>query len=610
MVNNYRRTQPNGGLRPVCFPPVMFLPSPTSPILRLAGLLLAFWLVAGCAAVSGRRSASTAGSGRGDGTNPPPAATTADYSAAAVKARTESQALYAAAVLHEQEEEFELAIDAYLRAAAADPANEVLVLEAASRVLRYRAAEKGQDEAVASTRNRLIDILRKATAVPGATGLLYSRLGLLYSMVGKKELAIEANRKAIQMMPGSLSGYQYLAQIYLQAGQRDEGLKVLDEAARQKNVDSSFLIDLGETYIVFGRGGSMDAIRAKALAVFKRAASPPPTNPVQLQRLAEGFTALGETDSAIGIYRRVLERLPNLTVVREKLVELYLRKQDRTNAVTELRAIIRESPGNAQPHYLLGSILFEDRQLKEAAEAFRHTLILSPSFEPAYYDLAAAQMNSERVPEALETLQKARDKFQPSFVGEFYTGLAYGRTKDYTNSLKHLTSAEVIARATATNRLNHSFYFQLGAACERTQRFKEAETHFRKALAIQPDFAETLNYLGYMWAERGENLAEAREMIEKALKLEPKNAAFLDSMGWVLFKLGQPREALPHLIKAIELNDEPDATLYDHLGDVYAALKQPAKAREAWEKSVGIEANPVVSEKLKSASTPAAKTRP
>lgn len=609
MVNKYRRTQPNGGLRPVCFPPAMFLPFSTRPILRSAGLLLALMLAAGCAAVSGRRSAGLARNGADDGTNAS-SATAADYSAAAIRARTESQAFYAAAVLHEQEEEFELAIDAYLRAAAADPANEVLVLEAASRVLRYRAAEKSPDEAVTSTRNRLIEVLRKATAVPGATGLLHSRLGLLYSMVGKKELAIEANRKAIQLMPGSLSGYQYLAQIYLQAGQRNEGLKVLDEAARQKNVDSSFLIDLGETYIVFGRGGSMDTIRAKALAVFKRAASPPPTNPVQLQRLAEGFTALGETDAAIGTYRRVLERLPNLTVVREKLVELYLRKQDRTNAVTELRAVIRESPGNAQPHYLLGSILFEDRQLKEAAEAFRHTLILSPSFEPAYYDLAAALMNSERAPEALETLQKARDKFQPGFVGEFYTGLAYARIKDHTNSLKHLTSAEVIARATATNRLNHSFYFQIGAACERTQRFKEAETHFRKALTLQPDFAEALNYLGYMWAERGENLAEAREMIEKALKLEPKNAAFLDSMGWVLFKLGQPREALPHLVKAIELNDEPDATLYDHLGDVYAALNQPAKAREAWEKSVSIEASPAVSGKLKNGSQPASKSKP
>ncbi len=99
-------------------------------------------------------------------------------------------------------------------------------------------------------------------------------------------------------------------------------------------------------------------------------------------------------------------------------------------------------------------------------------------------------------------------------------------------------------------------------------------------------------------------------MIEKAVKAEPKNAAFLDSLGWVLFKLGQPKEALPHLLKAIELNEEPDATLYDHLGDVYAALNQPAKAREAWEKSVSIEASPAVAAKLKDAPKAGSKAQP
>ncbi len=564
--------------------------------------MLAVFLTAGCSSFPGRQPDGHPAPGI---ISSPPSAASANYSGAAVKARTESHAHYAAAILHEQNEEFDLAADAYLRAALADPANESLVLEATSRILRYRQPEKGDNEKFAAIRPRLIELLRKAADAPAASGLVFARLGLLYSMSGKKDLAIAANRQAIKRLPGSISGYQYLAQVYLQAGQTEEGLKVLDEAARRKDADASFLIDLGETYVAFGRAGTMDSIRVRAMNVFKRAIALKPTNPVQIQRLADGFTTLGEVDAAITSYLQLIERLPNFTAFRDKLVELYMRKQDRTNAAIQLRAIIREAPANAQSQYLLGSVLFEDKQTKEAVDAFRRTILLSPNFEPAYYDLAAAQMNSEQAGDALETLRKARDKFQPGFVGEFYTGLAYGRLKDYTNSLKHFTSAEVIARATATNRLNHSFYFQLGAACERTQRFQEAEKHFRKAIALSPDFTEALNYLGYMWAERGEKLDEARELIEKALKLEPKNAAFLDSLGWVLFKLGQPREALPHLLKSIELNDEPDATLFDHLGDIYAALKEPKKAREAWQKSLTIEPSDTVAAKLKAAATPA-----
>ena len=578
---------------------------PSRILIGLAGLVSAIFVMAGCSTVPGSRSSTGPLSSAARHSS----ADSVDYSPSAVKARTESHAHYAMAVLHEQNEEFERAADEYFRAAMADPANEQLVLEASGRLIRFRQSEKPDDKSI-EQRNKVVELLRKATSVPGASGLLYARLGLAYSMVGKKEQAIEANRQAIKRMPGSLSGYQYLAHIYLQGGQTGEGLKVLDEAAKQPRPDANFLIDLGETYVAFGRAGSMDTVRARALAAFKRAAAQKSSNALLIQRLADGFTALGETDLAIDAYKQLVERMPGLTSVRDKLVELYLRKQDRTNATIHLRALIREAPANPQSQYLLGSMLFEDKQSKEAVDAFRRTILLSPNFEPAYYDLAAAQMNSEQAADALETLGKARQKFQTSFVGEFYTALAYGRLKDYTNSLRYLTAAEVIARATATNRLTHTFYFQLGSAYERNQKFKEAEGYFRKSLELSPDFAEALNYLGYMWAERGENLEEARAMIEKALKLEPKNAAFLDSLGWVFLKLNKPREALTHTLKAIELNDEPDATLFDHLGDIYAALNQPGKAREAWQKSIEIEPNEKVGSKLKDGGNPTSKSPP
>jgi tetratricopeptide (TPR) repeat protein len=573
--------------------------------IHLAFLALALAAIAGCStASSGKSSGQSRGSGAGESS-----AEVADYSAGGIKARTESHAHYSAAILHEQDDEPELAADEYYRAALADPSNEALVLEVAGRLLRFRQSEKPDDK-TAELRNKVVELLKKASSVPNASGLVFARLGLAYSIVGKKDQAIEANRQAIKRMPGSLSGYQYLAQIYLQGGQIDEGLKVLDEAAKQPNADVAFLIDLGETYFAFGRAGSMDTVRPRALDALKRAAALKATNPVQLQRLGDAFTALGETDLALASYHQLLDRLPNLTAIRQKLVELYLRKQDRTNAAVQLRALLREAPADPQSHYLLGSLLFEDKQAKEAAESFRRTILLSPNFEPAYYDLAAAQMNSDAANEALETLEKARTKFQQSFIGEYYTSLAYTRLKDYTNSLKHLTAAEVIARASATNRLTHTFYFQLGAACERNQKFKEAESHFRKAIELSPEFAEALNYLGYMWAERGENLSEARQMIEKALKLEPKNSAYLDSFGWVLFKLGKSEEALPQILKAIELNDEPDATLFDHLGDIHAALKQPDKARDAWRKSIAIEPSEKVEKKLKSTGAPSAPEPP
>jgi tetratricopeptide (TPR) repeat protein len=82
------------------------------------------------------------------------------------------------------------------------------------------------------------------------------------------------------------------------------------------------------------------------------------------------------------------------------------------------------------------------------------------------------------------------------------------------------------------------------------------------------------------------------------VKAEPENPAFLDSLGWVLFKLKQPKQALEYILKAVELSKEPDATLYDHLGDTYAALNQTEKARDAWRKSLEVEASDQIRKKL------------
>jgi tetratricopeptide (TPR) repeat protein len=243
-------------------------------------------------------------------------------------------------------------------------------------------------------------------------------------------------------------------------------------------------------------------------------------------------------------------------------------------------------------------LAFEDKKFKEAADQFRKTVLLQPDFEPAYYDLAGAQMNGDQARDALITLEKAKARFRENFAGEFFQGLAYSRLKEYTNALAHFTAAEVIARATETNRLTAPFYFQMGAAYERTQNYTEAESYFRKCLSLSPEFSEALNYLGYMWAERGLKLGEARELIEKAVQLEPKNAAYLDSLAWVLFKLEKPQEALDWMLKAIEQADEPDPTLFDHLGDIYAALQRPDQAREAWRKALAIEPNAEIQKKL------------
>jgi len=279
-----------------------------------------------------------------------------------------------------------------------------------------------------------------------------------------------------------------------------------------------------------------------------------------------------------------------------------LRGSDHKAAAQELEALIADDPTNAQAYYSLAVLAMEQKELEKAAEHLSKAILLNPEAAPPYADLARVQLSLKRTSDALATLEKARRKFPETFLLEYLSGAAFAQQKAYPEAIRHYTKAEVIAKATQEKWLDEHFYFDIGAAYERKGDFELAEKSFEKCLELAPEFAEALNYLGYMWAEKGLHLVRARDLIEKALKLEPKNPAYLDSLAWVLFKLDEPKNALDYILKAVELSEQPDATLYDHLGDIYAGVHEVDKAREAWQKSLTVEPSDVVRKKVQALS--------
>jgi tetratricopeptide (TPR) repeat protein len=504
----------------------------------------------------------------------------------------QAHAHYATAVVHELNGEQNAALEDYYKAAILDPADEELVLGVSQRFVQAKQLDKAAE------------VLARSSQRPNASGSLFTRLGAVYCQLGQKDKAVAADRTAILKTPGSLAAYQNLAVLHLENKEPDQALKVLDEAARQPGKDPEFLIALSELYASVGtRAPSHKKVASdKALETLNRAQKQHPAEVPNQLRLADGFIQLGAPEKAAAIYLDLLgtgpEALELRLRVRLRLADIYLRQNQRDKAVEQFKAIQTEDPTNPQASYFLGSIAFEDKRPSEAVDHFEKAILLNPNFEQAYYDLALAQIDLNHTSDALATLDRSRRRFPQNFVQEFLSALAFGREKGYAEAVRHFTSAEVIAQATDPKRLSDSFYFQFAATCERNGDIPQAEKLFAKCLELAPDSAEALNYLGYMWAERGTNLLQARDMIEKAVKQEPKNAAYLDSLAWVLLKLNQPKEALAPMLKAIEYSTEPDATVEDHLGDIYAALQQMDRAREAWQKSLSIEPNEQVRKKL------------
>lgn len=556
-------------------------------VLHSAVALAALGALSGCAGAKKQAQA------------PAPAAQTAvanpPLSKDEMEKRVEALARFAAGVSGELREQPDEALDNFYKSVVADPTNEPLAIDVARRLIRKKETGKA------------IEILGKVAAQPNATGFVDALLGVAYLQANLPDQAIASSRKAVAKLPKSMLGYQNLAQIHLQAKQPEQALAALDEAAALPSPDIAFLLDLGEAYrnYVSARPRDFETVRPKVTAVLDAAAKLDPKGQQFVIRLAELWSFAGEYKRAAELYVKLLERFPNQAILRNRIVELYLRANDPKAAQTQLDALVRDEPTNPLTHYFIGIIAAEQKDWDKAVESFERAILLNEGakreVDQFYYELAEIHLRRDDAEAALKLLAKARAKFKSTFLLEYFTGLAHNRLKDHAASIKHFTAAELLAKRDEPERLTGLFFFQVGTAYERHKDFKQAENYFRQALKLAPDFAEALNYLGYMWAERGENLTEAKEMIEKAVKQEPENAAFLDSMAWVLFKLNQPREALDWQLKALKHQKEPDATLHDHLGDIYLALKEPQKAREQWEKSLAIEPNEDIQKKLKAA---------
>ena len=149
---------------------------------------------------------------------------------------------------------------------------------------------------------------------------------------------------------------------------------------------------------------------------------------------------------------------------------------------------------------------------------------------------------------------------------------------DFYQRGKNLAKAqELFTRASRKDPKNVRAFFSLGAVLERQKKFDEAEAAFRSALAIAPDSAITLNYLGYMNADRKVKVEEALSLIQKALTSDPENGSYLDSLGWALHRLGRQGEAETAIRKAMVTQDK-NAVVIAHLGLILAAKGDDAEA--------------------------------
>ena len=508
----------------------------------------------------------------------------------ATERRIQANAHYAAGIGHHAKGEVEKAAKELLQAVEIDPSNNELVVRVAEKLLEWRLLPQA------------LQVLETASQQSNPSVDVFTRKGLTLKALGKEKEALAAFKEALDISPGSAHARRELVTARLKEKDVEGALNIIREGVALPSLSGEQLVGLVELHlqVIASSPNLLAELKGELLALLARTQKFELKKPEHRVVLADGFTFTGEIVAAQEILESVVQSAPDTALAREKLVDLYLREGMASEAVEQLNTLIALNPRNPSAHYLLGSIAADNEEFTKAIVHYEKAIEIRPEFEPPYYEMVGIHLNTRQPRKALDVLTKARIRFPKRFLGEFYTGIALASLRRTKEALTHLTEAESIATKQAPQRLTPFFYFQLGSMLERNGNLAKAEEKFLKSLAANPDDAETLNYLGYMWAEKGKKLRQASEWISKAMKLEPDSAAIQDSMGWVLFQLGEHKKALPHLLNAEAGLEEPDPVILEHLGDTYQALGQKVKAREAWESSLELEFNERIFQKINS----------
>jgi tetratricopeptide (TPR) repeat protein len=185
--------------------------------------------------------------------------------------------------------------------------------------------------------------------------------------------------------------------------------------------------------------------------------------------------------------------------------------------------------------------------------------------------------------------------------GDAWTGLGdlLRNTDHYAEAIPAYDKALQLLGENDPRRVG--LYYARGICFQSTNRFEDAERDFKQALALNPNRADVLNYLGYSWVDRGINLDDAVKMLEKARSLRPNDGYIADSVGWAYYKLGRYKEAAEILEEAVQL--APGASeVNDHLGDAYWRVGRKLDARFEWRHALALGADaavrPIIEQKL------------
>jgi tetratricopeptide (TPR) repeat protein len=417
-----------------------------------------------------------------------------------------------------------------------------------------------------------LEAYHQALRLDGRSPLLHVRIGATQLKLGQPEQALKSFQRALVLDPGHRDALRWMAMLHTSQGRLDEAVAAYERLVQESPEDHFVLSTLADLYV-------MQNELPRAIELYEQLAKTQGPSYQLHFNLGVLQGRMGHLDESIFQLSRAIEQSPNAIEARVALGLTYELAKQPAMADAHYQEAIKIDPLNPRLYYHAARVAVSRKQIDTAIGHYMTVLDLSPDDLDAMMALIRLWVSKKEFAKAEAFLGKQLKELnnQPELF--LMLGLVYREAEYGQEALR------AFERAVALDADSAQSHFYRGAQLERLGVKHEARRALQRAISIDPNYADALNYLGYMDVEEGANLQEARALIERALAIDPDNGAYIDSIGWLHYQLGQWDQAVAYLERAVQLLDS-DAVIYDHLGDAYLRQGDLEDARSAWHKAL------------------------
>jgi tetratricopeptide (TPR) repeat protein len=227
--------------------------------------------------------------------------------------------------------------------------------------------------------------------------------------------------------------------------------------------------------------------------------------------------------------------------------DMLYQKGDIHGAIEEFNAALMLDSSNVNVHNSLGVCYGVLGDYERALEEFEEAIRLDPEEAMALYNAGLVNMLTDNSDKALEYFLDADRKEGNIFDVAFQTGRLYlkmGKPEQGKKSLE---------KAVRLNPESGLALRYLGECCAAMNLTDEAVSAYKKVIRQNPNDAESLSALGYLFDLQGENPEITTIFCQQSIEIAPENGLFRYRLGNLYLKRNQLENALEQFQKADDL---------------------------------------------------------